>query len=326
MIVPEYWAEAIRNTRHKGRRLVVRRFGWSDDSVAAAQAHADMRVQEALDTLLQGHEVPRRERLTNYGVDGVPIREQIVERQGDVVITRNSYGALCLNTPDVLFADIDYPPAPTTWALPIALAVVLWIVLLVVGVNLLNGTAGFLLATIVVLALNAMMLGRAKRNTHRREQLEAQALARVERFSTQHPYWHLRAYRTPAGLRLLAMHATFSPHDAEVQQLFTALHTDKLYMRMCRVQHCFRARLTPKPWRVGIRRRIRPPFAAWSAEQAFRPDRLQWIAEYERRSRSHAACSFLRAYGNETKVADKAEVVREMHDRVTQAYASLPLA
>lgn len=94
MIVPEYWAEASRNTRHKGRRLVVRRFGWSDDSVAAAQAHADMRVQEALDTLLQGHEVPRRERLTNYGVDGVPIREQIVERQGDLVITRNSYGGL----------------------------------------------------------------------------------------------------------------------------------------------------------------------------------------------------------------------------------------
>lgn len=326
MIVPEYWAEAIRHARHKGRRLVVRRFGWSDESVAAAQAHAELRVQEALDTLLQGHEVPRRERLTNYGVDGVPIREQIVERRNDLVITRNSYGALCLNTPDVLFADIDHPPLPTTWALPIVLAVVLWIVLLVVGVNLLNGTAGFLLATIAVLALNALMLNRAKRNTHRREQLEAQALARVERFSTQHPHWHLRAYRTPAGLRLLAMHATFSPHDAEVAQLFAALHTDKLYMRMCRVQHCFRARLTPKPWRVGIRRRIRPPFAAWSAEQAFRPDRLQWIAEYERRARGHAACSFLRAYGNEARVDAKAEVVREMHDRMTQAYQPLPLA
>ncbi|WP_282298317.1 hypothetical protein [Stenotrophomonas sp. PS02289] len=326
MIVPEYWAEAIRDTRHKGRRLVVRRFGWSDDSVAAAQAHAELRVQEALDTLLQGQDVPRRERLTNYGVDGVPIREQIVERQDDLVITRNSYGALCLNTPNVLFADIDHPPLPTTWALSPVLTVVLWSGLWVLGANLLNGTAGFLLAAVVVIALNALMLRRTKRNTQRRAQLETQALARVERFSAKHPDWHLRTYRTPAGLRVLVMHATFSPHDDEVQQLFAALHTDKLYMRMCRVQHCFRARLTPKPWRVGVRRRIRPPFAAWSAEQAFRPDRLQWIAEYERRARGHAACSFLRAYGNEAQVDAKAEVVRAVHDRMTQAYASLPLA
>lgn len=239
---------------------------------------------------------------------------------------RGDFARLRIGAPDVLFADVDPPPLPTTWALPIALAVVLWIVLLVVGVNLLNGTAGFLLASITVLALNALMLNRAKRNTHRREPLEAQALARVERFSTQHPHWHLRAYRTPAGLRLLAMHATFSPHDADVAQLFAALHTDKLYIRMCCIQHCFRARLTPKPWRVGIRRRIHPPFAAWSAEQAFRPDRLQWIAEYERRARGHAACSFLRAYGNEAQVDAKAEVVREMHDRMTQAYQPLPLA
>ncbi|WP_312319078.1 hypothetical protein [Stenotrophomonas sp.] len=326
MIVPEYWAEAIRDTRHKGRRLVVRRFGWSDDSVAAAQAHAELRVQEALDTLLQGQDVPRRERLTNYGVDGVPIREQIVERQDDLVITRNSYGALCLNTPNVLFADIDHPPVPTTWALSWVLTVVLWSGLWVLGANLINGTAGFLLAATVVIALNALMLRRTKRNTQRRAQLEAQALARMERFSAKHPDWHLRTYRTPAGLRVLVMHATFSPHDDEVQQLFAALHTDKLYMRMCRVQHCFRACLTPKPWRVGIRRRIRPPFAAWSAEQAFRPDRLQWIAEYERRARGHAACSFLRAYGNEGSVDAKAEAVRAVHDRMTQAYESLPLA
>lgn len=326
MIVPEYWAEARRETRHRGRRLIVRRFGWSDDSVAAAQAHAETRAQEALDTLVQGQAVPHRERRTNYGVEGVPIREQIVERQTDLVITRNSYGALCLNTPDVLFADVDHPPVPTAWALPPLVAVMLWIVLLVAGVNLLNGTLGFIVASAVVLALNALLLARAKRDTHRRARLETQALERVARFSAQHPHWHLRAYRTPAGLRLLAMHATFSPHDPDVQQLFTALHTDKLYARMCRVQHCFRARLTPKPWRVGMTRRIRPTVAAWSAEQAFRPDRLQWIADYERRARGHAACTFLRAYGDDARVDPKAEIVRALHDRVTQAYQSLPLA
>jgi len=36
----------------------------------------------------------------------VPIREEIVSRHGDTIITRNSYGARCLNTPNALFADI----------------------------------------------------------------------------------------------------------------------------------------------------------------------------------------------------------------------------
>lgn len=28
MIVPEYWAEARQQVRHKGRQVTVRRFGW----------------------------------------------------------------------------------------------------------------------------------------------------------------------------------------------------------------------------------------------------------------------------------------------------------
>ncbi len=38
MIVPEYWAEAREQARHKGRVITVRRYGWSDDSVDAAMA------------------------------------------------------------------------------------------------------------------------------------------------------------------------------------------------------------------------------------------------------------------------------------------------
>lgn len=45
------------------------------------------------------------------GAQGVPIREEVLERHGDTVITRNGYGAKCLNTPDVLFADVDFDTA-----------------------------------------------------------------------------------------------------------------------------------------------------------------------------------------------------------------------
>lgn len=325
MIVPEYWAEARREVRHNRKQLIVRRFGWSDESVAAAQAHADARAQEALHAIAAGQALPHQERRTNYGVDGVPIREQIVERHGDIVITRNSYGALCLNTPDVLFADIDHRPEPAGCVMPMLLVAASWVAVAIAAGNVWNGAAGVAVATAVLIAVNAVVL-RIKRARHRAEQLEAGALARVEKFTRQHPDWHLRAYRTPAGMRLLAMHATFSAHDPAVQGLFTALQTDTLYARMCRVQQCFRARLTPKPWRIGLRRRIRPPVAAWSAEQAFLPGRLQWIADYERKAQGHAACRFLRAFGDERRVDPKAEAVRALHDRIARAYEALPLA
>ena len=44
-------------------------------------------------------------------------------------------------------------------------------------------------------------------------------MQRVDWFLEKHPDWHLRIYRTPAGLRLLAMHQTFGP-DEEVAAVF----------------------------------------------------------------------------------------------------------
>jgi hypothetical protein len=108
--------------------------------------------------------------------------------------------------------------------------------------------------------------------------------------------------------------------------LFSALHADHLYTVMCKVQHCFRARLTPKPWRIGIDQRIRPPVAAWSAEQAMLPERLAWIAGYEQRSSGYAACRYLRSLGDTTRIDPKAEHVRALHDAMAGAGSDLPLA
>ncbi len=79
--------------RRKNRQITVRRFGWSDVSQAEAQAHAERRAQDALDGLRDGEQLARREPKVAYnGADGVPIREEIVARHDDVLITRNGYG------------------------------------------------------------------------------------------------------------------------------------------------------------------------------------------------------------------------------------------
>lgn len=100
MIVPSFWAEARRHIRRGNRQITVRRWGWSDTSEADAQAMAEARAEEALALAQTDNTLERRERKVAYnGAQGVPIREEVLERHGDTVITRNAYGAKCLNTP-----------------------------------------------------------------------------------------------------------------------------------------------------------------------------------------------------------------------------------
>lgn len=326
MIVPEYWAEARQRVRHQGRQVTVRRFGWSDESQQAAQAHAQERTTAALEAILSGKDLPRRELRSNYGIHGVPIREQIVERHGDVVVTRNSYGALCLNTPDVLFADMDFEARPSGCVLPLAAGLLTWLAGFAAGTASWGWKPGVASAFALLLVVNAMVLAWRRRGFDRGGGAEARALSRVEAFASRNPGWHLRLYRTPAGLRVLAMHRTFEPRDEEVARLFDALHADGLYSIMCKAQNCFRARLTAKPWRIGVKKRIRPPVAAWSREQAGLPERLAWIAGYERKATGFAACRYLKALGDESRVDARAAFVRDLHDRLARADEVLPLA
>ena len=331
MIIPHYWAEARLQHRDRKRQVTVRRFGWSDTSEAEAQAHADARVREAYERVLAGEALPRRERRVAYnGADGVPIREEIVDRHGDSVITRNGYGALCLNTPGVLFADIDFTVRMLRtnigrWRLlaGLLLASILlalpdplparYMVAAIVGIF--GGyLAGSFLAELVSWLWIQCTGG-----------YERHAMRRVAGFLARHPDWRVRIYRTPAGLRLLALHRLFDPREPAVQACFDALGVDPMYARMCHTQHCFRARVSPKPWRMGLPR-MRPPYsAAWRPEHATLPARLAWVDAYQRKAQDYASCRYIETLGNGPVDAD-ADAVRELHDLLCQAERDLAIA
>ena len=326
MIVPLYWAEARLQHRERGKQITVRRFGWSDDSLQAAQEHAQQRVREALGRVMAGENLARREAKVAYnGADGLPIREEIVERHGDDVITRNSYGARCLNTPDVLFADVDFEFPAQDPRLGRWLRRVLLLAAIVLGWSLHSVAWG------VVAALSALLLAWwIARTVHRAKVArmggpEAMARARVEDFARAHPDWRLRCYRTPAGLRLLAVHRVFDPAGPEVAACFEALGVDSVYALMCRLQHCFRARVSPKPWRIGIAAHLRPRPGVWPVAPEHMPARQRWIEDYEHASRGHAACRFEREYG-QGPVDARADEVRRLHDALSGAERSAPIA
>jgi hypothetical protein len=328
MRIPTYWAEARLQHRERRRTITLRRFGWSDIGDADAQAHADARVREAMDRVLSGETLPRRERRVAYnGAEGVPIREEIVDRHGDSVITRTGYGALCLNTPDVLFADIDF--AERSRPRQVLLSMVC--VFAAVAATLIAGLQVSVAASLVVAFFASLLLGVPLPGALRkvvaalRGGRERIALERVRRFVAAHPDWRLRVYRTPAGLRLLALHRRFDPREDAVRACFDALGVDPLYARMCLKQNCFRARVTPKPWRMGLPR-LHPPYsAAWRPEHAALPARRAWVESYDREAQGYAACRHLETLGSGATDAD-AESVRVLHDLICQAERDLPLA
>jgi hypothetical protein len=325
MQIPVHWAEASARHRAAGRQVTVRRFGWSDLSADAAAALAQQRADDALARVLAGEKLdPREPKVAYNGADGVPIREQIVGRHGDTVLTRNSYGAVCLNTPDVLFADVDFDAAAAPdyeeALVALAMLVVGAIVWLIAG-WLWSAVAGF--ATLFVVGGLANLVRR--RRLANAGGADGAALARVAAFAQAHPDWRLRTYRTPAGLRLLAMHRRFAPGEPAVGEFFAAVGADRMYVRMCRNQQCFRARVSAKPWRIGIAGHLRPRPGVWPVNPERLPERERWLHDYDERALGSAACRFVGEHGAGA-VDPHVDAVRLLHDDLCRSDTDLPLA
>ncbi|MEQ9411536.1 MAG: hypothetical protein RIK87_27730 [Fuerstiella sp.] len=328
MIVPEFWAESRIQRRFPDRQVTVRRFGWSDISQEDAQRHADERVREAFDRILSGADLPRRERRVRYnGADGLPIREEIVERFGDAVVTRNSYGARCLNSPDVFFADVDFfePLSESCGAWLMSLLVGL-AAAVYVGLQLNSILLGLLALAVGFVAFLLLLTGLSRAYVRISGGVEQVTLRRVDAFADSHRDWHLRIYRTPNGFRILALHATFDPRSEEVEKAFRSLGVDRTYALMCQKQNCFRARLTAKPWRIGIDERLKPQPGVWPINPSYLPHRNRWVDEYESTAAGYSACHFLKATGAVHVVSRQAEAVCEFHDRICRAHDNLTLA
>lgn len=325
MIVPEFWAEGRVQHKVPGRQVTVRRFGWSDTSAEEAQAMADARAEEALQLILAGGKLKRREPKVPYkGADGTPIREEILSKHGDIVITRNIYGARCLNTPDVLFVDVDYLEETPLWFFILciisAFGYVVWHAVSTGSFGWL--AAGFFIATLVGFWLALLLFMTCLKL---RGGPSAVALRRIRGFAARHPDWNLRLYQTPAGFRLLAMHSPFAPNSPEVATSFKELGTDPVYVRMCQRQNCFRARLGPKPWRMGMKQKIKPRPGVWPVRPEHLPQRQEWIDLYETKAQAFASCRFIQTFGK-GGTHPAAERVRELHDEFSRTNSGLPLA
>lgn len=125
-----------------------------------------------------------------------------------------------------------------------------------------------------------------------------------------------RVYLTAAGARVIVAGDDLEPGSERVQRLFKAFNADKRYARLCDLQKCFRARLTPKPSRLRVRRPSKlgkcVPFP-----YATESDRLEakvWIDDYNDRAEHYAVCRFLKAFGRPVN-----DAIVDFHDSATRA-------
>lgn len=335
MFIPRYWSEASHLERFPARRQVtVRRFGWSSTSQADADVQARRRVEEAVAVLREGgaealRSFTRRERVVAYsGSDGLPIREEIVQEWPslDVVVTRNGYGVLCLNTTRAMFVDVDRPVSRILGvgcggALAGATAGGL------VGTLLLhwNVVASVLGGAFVVWGLTHGLARALERHDPRMRNPVAWAIGRARAWCESRPAWRIAAYETPAGARLLPLHA---PFDAAEESTFEFMHfvrADPLYERMCRLQRCFRARVSPKPWRAGVQEHFRAG-GTWPVRDTQKlARRARWLEGYERASRGYASCRFVEDVGSGKPDPD-IEGIRSLHDEMSRARSDSDLA
>ena len=297
MQIPMYWSRAVVDedgVEIQGATEETFGFqgiGWSDISESDAYDHALKRARNTLDRYerdIYGMEDLREQ----YYADR-PLREPIVDElhhEGHriAVITRNVYGAYVLNAANALFIDIDVPkprrrPKKRKPKQPGFFA------------RLFGATAP---------EPEPEPLPEPPKTP------EDQIRDTIEQMSGI----GMKLYKMPNGFRALVTHQPYDPAGDASRQLLQAFDADKLYAKLCQAQQCYRARLTPKPWRIGMD--LPPkvfPFTSPAKQRAYE----QWDGVYESRCQGFAACEAVsdEPWGN--PVVDPAIApVLAMHDEL----------
>ncbi|MBI5841757.1 MAG: hypothetical protein HZB19_16835 [Chloroflexi bacterium] len=144
------------------------------------------------------------------------------------------------------------------------------------------------------------------------EQDKAKIFEMVGKLATSPKYAGLgfRIYETFQGARVIVLGREFNPRGHATVDMMHEFNCDPLYTSICRKQGCFRARLTPKPYRMKMQ--------AYKVRYPRNGDDIQfqkWLLAYERESGNFSVCKFTGQVGSSQYVTD---AVR-LHDKITGA-------
>jgi hypothetical protein len=141
----------------------------------------------------------------------------------------------------------------------------------------------------------------------------------VRKLATSSKYkdYGYRIYETYQGARVIVLGQSFEPRAGETKKMMDEFNCDPLYTRLCFKQGCYRARLTPKPYRMKMRAyKVRFPRDGDDSEFE------QWLTNYEAESRNFCVCRLVEQIGGNHTLND---AIR-LHDEITGVNYRQPLA
>jgi len=282
-----YWTRAqAEATAPNGKKIRVGARGWSDDSLDAARSKALEIAQRVVERVLSSSFSKQR-----YPYGERPLPEPVIREfrsgNGDptAIVTQNVYGALVLNADRLMFVDVDRPDGRTA------------------GASLGNMIAGW--------------FGKPKGDPQAATRVMETLGSVVQRHGLS-----ARVYETAAGFRVVITSAPFTAGSSDAEALLAEFGCDPLYVRLCRLQECFRARLTPKPWRCGM---TNPP-ASFPIETPADQQRFDhWQDAYTAKTTAFATCRFVAGIGPGSVLPEFDELIH-YHDGSTRASTDLRLA
>ena len=292
MKLAKYWSRQAGEARDADGdliRVVVR--GWSNESLEAAAAAARENAHNVAQKLATAPGDSKQ-----YGYGDRPLPEPLVREFRDTtdtpnaVITRNSYGSLVMNARDLMFVDIDRENVQHVGA---------------IAQNLMS-------------SVFSLFSKPAAQPTPAPQPVDS-VVDGIQKVAARNGL-AVRVYKTAAGYRAMVVNAGFDPGSTRSEEVLKEFGADPLYVRLCKMQQSFRARLTPKPWRCNLGTPpVTFPFETADAEQRFQ----QWVRQYTAKIAVYATCKHLANFGDSHEAF--AELI-EYHDQETKAASILPLA
>lgn len=294
-----------------------------------------------------------------------------------LIVTRNSYGAQVANVNNIAIIDVDnddllhqkYPDDYNHHGFMLAFLVnqsnpsakvKVWLfVLIFILITSVIAWLGLSWLWLLVVMIGATIYlwqqasardkARAQKYADDAASLLPYMIDLIKKRVASHPTERFRLYQTPAGFRIMATHDVVSPNDKLVAEWFAYFHADTNYVRLCQIQHCFRARLTAKPWRMTEVEDNRlakdiPAKNFWFVDDSNTDDtdsqhhkalaaRQQWIADYDNYAKSYRACRYIESITGKEVAGISASTAQatidefiQWHDKACQVNKDLPMA
>jgi hypothetical protein len=290
MKIARYWRrQTAMAVDRRGQEHHAGAWGWSSTDPEEAATRARAAAGRIAEFLAAGELPHQRGKEYLYSAERPP-REEVLQEFHDAsgetsaFLSRNSYGALVLNTRDLMFIDVDFEPPPGK-----------------------------------VQRFIARLRGGGPSSANGEDAVRN----RIQSWCIAHPEIAARVYRTYAGFRVVIVNQALLADSEQARQILDELGSDVMYRRLCELQQSFRARLTPKPWRIHQSTPpARFPFVDEKAERRYR----KWEQYYERACVSFSTCRLVKQSSCSSEPLPELAPLLELHDSLTRANENLPLA